>query len=271
MENRYLSYRHQQVAYRVCGTGHPLILLHGFGEDGNIWEQQVATLQESNRIYVPDLPGTGLSASALAAESEWTIEKFAHVIKEIALNEHLSTFTLLGHSMGGYITLAFAEAYPDMLQGFGLIHSSAYADNKEKIASRNKGIDFINEHGAVKFLEQMIPGLYGDQFKQLHGEEISRHVESMKEISDESLNSYYKAMMVRPDRTHILSEAQKPVLFIIGAEDKTVNLSDSLAQSHLPEESHVTLLENSAHMGMREETMKTTAAIKAYLWRLNEN
>jgi pimeloyl-ACP methyl ester carboxylesterase len=247
------------------------MLLHGFGEDGTIWDDQVSTLREDFRVYIPDLPGTGLSADALVTEKEWTIEKFAGVIREIAMHEHLSTFVLLGHSMGGYITLAFAEEYPDLLSGFGLIHSTAYADNEEKIDARKKGIEFINTHGAVKFLEQMIPNLYGDMYKSLHPEEITAQLESSKGFSGATLNSYYTAMMIRPDRRQILSNSQKPVLFIIGAEDKTVNLSDSLAQSHLAEESHVILLEKSAHMGMREETHKTTSAIKEFLWRLNEN
>jgi pimeloyl-ACP methyl ester carboxylesterase len=189
----------------------------------------------------------------------------------VALAEHLGTFTLLGHSMGGYITLAFEEAYPDLLHSFGLVHSSAYADNNEKIAARKKGIEFITTHGPEKFLEQLVPNLYSERYKTLHPEEITQHIASAKHFSAASLTSYYKAMMVRPDRRQVLINAQKPVLFIIGAEDKTVNLSDSLAQCHLPQESHVFLLETSAHMGMLEETQKTTSAMKEFLQRLNEN
>jgi pimeloyl-ACP methyl ester carboxylesterase len=271
METKFVTYHHREVGYRVSGTGHPVMLLHGFGEGGNIWDDQFHTLSNDFRVYVPDLPGTGISAMALDAEKEWTMEKFASVIHEIASGEHLNTFTLLGHSMGGYITLAFAEAYPDLLQGFGLIHSSAFADNEEKVTARKKGIEFITSHGAEKFLEQMIPNLYGELFKSLHPHEIIQHIASVKDFSAASLVSYYKAMMIRPDRRQVLINAQKPVLFIMGAEDKTVNLSDSMAQCHLPQESHVFLLETSAHMGMREETHKTTSAMSEFLRRLNEN
>ena len=271
MEIKTVKYHHKDIGYRVSGTGHPVMLIHGFGEDGTIWDQQVNALQDNFRVYVPDLPGTGLSENALDAEQEWTMEKFAKVIREIAIQEHLSTFTLLGHSMGGYITLAFADAYPDMLNGFGLIHSTCFPDNEEKLASRKKGLEFIQTNGAEKFLEQMIPGLYSEQYKSVHPEEITKHIESMKGFTAPALSSYTSAMMARPDRKQVLIKAQKPVLFIIGAEDKTVNLADSLQQSHFPELSHVTLLEKSAHMGMREETRKTTSAIQEYLWRLNEN
>ena len=271
METRSITYHQQQIVYRVHGTGQPVMLLHGFGEDGNIWENQFSTLCEDFEVYVPDLPGTGLSSLALEAEKAWTMEKFAEAIREIAGHEHLNSFTLLGHSMGGYITLAFAEAFPDLINGFGLIHSTAFADNEEKIATRKKGIEFIINHGAAKFLEQMIPNLYGDLFTSVHTEEIASHVESVKEFSADSLISYYKAMMIRPDRSHVLTNTRKPVLLIIGAEDKAVNLSDSLAQCHLAQESHVCILETSAHMGMIEEPDKTTSAMKEFLWRLNEN
>lgn len=271
METRTIKYHQETVGYRVAGTGHPVMLLHGFGEDGTIWSEQVAALRDNFRLYIPDLPGTGLSAQALDTEKTWTMEKFASVIREIAVQEHLSTFSLLGHSMGGYITLAFAEAYPELLNGFGLINSSSYADNDEKIAARKKGIEFIQLNGAVKFLEQLIPNLYGDLYKSSHPEEITKHMEAVKNCSASSLISYYSAMIMRPDRQQILRDAQKPVLFIIGAEDKTVNLSDSLAQCHMPQESHVIILETSAHMGMREEAHKTTLAMNEFLRRLNEN
>jgi pimeloyl-ACP methyl ester carboxylesterase len=271
METRTAKYHQYQIGYRVSGTGHPVMLLHGFGEDSNIWADQVSALNDNFRVYVPDLPGTGLSAEAMQAEKAWTMEKFASAIREIAIQEHLNTFSLIGHSMGGYITLAFAEAYPRMLNGFGLVNSSSYADNEEKITARKKGIEFIQSNGALKFLEQLIPNLYGDQYKSTHSEDITKHLEAVKNFSASSLVSYYTAMMIRPDRRHLLMDAQKPVLFIIGAEDKTVNLSDSMSQCHLPQESHVTLLETSAHMGMREESHKTTLSMNDFLRRLNEN
>ena len=131
-----------------------------------------------------------------------------------------------------------------------------------------------NAIGAKRKLKMpgpLIPNLYGDAFKSIHPEEINRQVEAAMGFTNESLISYYEAMIRRPDRIDVLLTFQKPVLFIIGAEDKAVNLADSLAQCHLPEESHVHFLEKSGHMGMCEEALKTTSAIKEFLWRLNEN
>jgi pimeloyl-ACP methyl ester carboxylesterase len=271
MESKSITYRHKNICYRLYGSGSPVILLHGFGEDGRSWETQAEALSNEYLFIVPDLPGTGKSAEAFDAEDEWTMEKFAMVVKTIAQQEQLNSFSLIGHSMGGYITLAFMELYPNMLNGAGLLHSTSYADNEEKIAARKKGIASIKNHGANLFLEQLIPNLYGDPFKALHPEEINMHIEATKGFSEASLISYYEAMINRPDRRHVLSSFHKPLLFIMGAEDKAVNLPDSLAQCHLPEECHVILLQESGHMGMREEARKTTTAIKEFLRRINEN
>lgn len=260
-----------QIVYRVAGSGTPLILLHGFGEDGNIWADQMEALSQDYLVLVPDLPGTGLSASALKTLPEQTIESMADAIQKIAEQENLGEFVLIGHSMGGYITLAFAEKYPHLLKGFGLIHSTAYADSEEKINNRKRSIQFIKDHGPEAFLQQMIPGLYGDAFKKNNGKDIQRHIELSKGIDPEALIAYSEMMMKRPGRVHVLLSFGKPILFIMGTEDKTVNLTDSLAQSHVPAESHVHILESSGHMGMKEKSSDTTNAMKKFLLHLNEN
>lgn len=259
------------TCYSISGHGKPVIFLHGFGESGEVWDLQINELSKEFRCIVPDLPGTGPSAGAFAALAEQSLEALAFKIKQIADQERLNNFTLLGHSMGGYITLAFAERFPNMLNGFGLIHSSAYADSEEKIASRKKSIKFIQEQGAAKFLGQMIPGLYGEKFKAEHQDIIDQHLETALSFDAEVLIAYYEMMIKRPDRTAILSSAQIPILFIMGTEDKAVNLSDSLAQCYLPAQSQVEILDGVGHMGMKEDHEKTTKALKQFLMHLNEN
>ncbi len=259
------------TSYRISGNGKPVVFLHGFGEDGNIWQNQVNELSKQFLCIVPDLPGIGISEPAFSALADHSLEAMAAVIKKIADQEVLQKFTLLGHSMGGYITLAFAEKYPDLLNGFGLIHSSAFADNEEKISTRERSIAFIRANGAVKFLEQMIPGLYGEKFRAEHYNQVIEHLASSLCFDAEVLIAFYEMMIRRPDRTKLLAGFQKPILFIMGTEDKAVNLSDSLAQCHLPVESHIEILESSGHMGMIENSERTTIAMKKFLMHLNEN
>lgn len=260
-----------RTSYRLVGQGQPVMFLHGFGESGDIWDLQVQVLSEYYTCIVPDLPGTGISREAFDSLPYQSLEALAAKMKEIIDYEEIEKFTLLGHSMGGYTALAFAEQFPEKLNGFGLIHSSAYADSEEKIVTRNRSIKFIKEQGPVKFLEQMIPSLYGERFRAEHQDVVDRHLADALDFDAEVLIAYYEMMIKRPDRTRVLSTAQIPVLFIMGTEDKAVNLSDSLAQSYLPAESHVEILESSGHMGMKEDTERTTMAMKKFLAHLNEN
>src|SRR3979409_2265854 len=107
------------------------MLVHGFAEDHKIWELQVDYLKKDFLLIVPDLPGSGRSVFNPQLS---TIDDYADVIKFILDEEGISACTIIGHSMGGYITLAFAKKYPDQLNAFGLFHSTTYADSEEKKA-----------------------------------------------------------------------------------------------------------------------------------------
>jgi pimeloyl-ACP methyl ester carboxylesterase len=266
-----INYRGSMLYYEDEGNGSPVILLHGFGESGNIWNQQVDFLKTFFRIIIPDLPGSGASMMPEIGEQFLTMDDYAEAIKIMLEQENIKTCTLIGHSMGGYITMAFAEKYPERLKGFGLFHSTAMADNEEKKAARQKGIAFIESNGPAAFLKEVIPNLYGAEFKEKNPAGLAKHVEESAAFDATTLISYYRAMMQRPDRKAVLQNFPKPVLFIMGEEDKTVNLQEALSQSHLPRESHVHIWKAVAHMGMREVPDKTNNTLLAYLQHINEN
>jgi pimeloyl-ACP methyl ester carboxylesterase len=173
--------------------------------------------------------------------------------------------------MGGYIALAFAELYPERLKALGLFHSTAMADSEEKKQVRQKGIAFTRENGAGKFLAQVIPNLYGEAFKTVHPDTLASHIAQAQSFSNEAIIGYYRAMMARKDRQFVLQKFAKPVLFIMGEEDKTVHLQETLPQSHLPRESHVHIWQQVAHMGMRENPSQANAALLGFLSHVNEN
>jgi len=259
----------KKIFYRLEGKGKPVVLLHGFGEDGNVWNRQIEKLKSENLLIVPDLPGSGQSEKL---EGKCTLTDYAEVVKTIVnkeiIKDEKSSFVLIGHSMGGYITLAFAEKYPELLNSFGLFHSSAYADTREKIETRKKAIDFINKNGKEAFLKTSVPDLFAEKTQKERPELIENLLMLANKISAEALIQYYEAMILRPDRTGVLRSFSKPVLFIIGKHDHAVPMQDSLEQSHIPEVSFVHVLQNSGHMGMWEEQELSTSYLSDFLAKL---
>ena len=293
------SFIHQSThfSYRIEGKGNAVVLLHGFGEDGSIWDQQILFLKDHCLLIIPDLPGSGGSErlslelgvrsrelenknttqntpssiqtpySRLHSPDYISIDDYADCIHSLLVHEKINSCNLLGHSMGGYICLAFAEKYPNFLSGFGLIHSTAFADNEEKKMVREKAIELMDAYGPHPFLRNTIPNLFGRNFKERYPEKINALIESSANFTKESLQQYYKAMMLRPDRTNVLKSNQLPILFVAGREDVAVPLDDILKQVSLPNISYLYVLQNTGHMGMWEEPEKLNKKLLDFINR----
>lgn len=269
MEQKEILIDNKKVFYRLIGEGRVVVFLHGFGEDGNIWKEQWKAIK-GYRLIVPDLPGSGKSAMI----NDMSMEGLAVCVQTILSAESVTGCIMIGHSMGGYITLAFADKFASMLDGFGLLHSTSYADSEEKKDTRKKGIDFIADHGAAVFLNTAIPNLYGPVTKEKNHGLIDEHIKSAQSFSKAALTAYYQSMIKRPERTSVLNKTSLPVLFILGKHDTTIPLHDGLQQSHLPLWSYVHILEVSGHMGMTEEPEKVNSFIISYIssiYRPSEN
>jgi pimeloyl-ACP methyl ester carboxylesterase len=247
--NKEFLYQNKKIAYRLIGNGQPVILVHGFGEDGTVWRNQIEFLKDKFKLIVPDLPGSGHSEMV----NDMSMEGMAEILHSIIHEENIDSCPVIGHSMGGYITLALASAYPNHVNAFGLFHSSSFADTDEKKAIRRKGIASIRQHGAAEFLKTMIPNLFAELSKDEKPELIDEQIALSHNFLPQGLVSYYQAMIERPDRTDLLRNTAVPVLFIIGKYDTAVPPEDSLKQCHLPEKSYIHLLQKSGHMGMLEE------------------
>lgn len=242
-----------------------IVLLHGFGEDHRIFEQQVKELRLHYKVLTPDLPGSGKLNEHVWQPGTESIDWLAGWVKELLKTEAIEKCTLLGHSMGGYITMAFAEKYPEKLDAFGLIHSSAFADSPVKKETRAKAIHFMEEKGGFTFLKTAIPGLFGPDFSGKHPEIINDLVEQAKNFRVESLSAYYRAMMERPDRTQVLETTTLPVLMVAGTDDNAIPLADLLLQAPMPAICHFHILENTGHMGMVESPAKLNGILLNFI------
>lgn len=261
MIKKVFQYQNGNISYTVYGSGKPVMLVHGFGEDSSIWQNQAEALKNNFCIITPDLPGGG--QSDFLQKDKVILDDYAQILKALLDEERIEKTIVIGHSMGGYITMAFAEKFPGMLGAFGLFQSTATADDADKIATRKKAIEFIQQNGSQPFLKTIIPGLFMNP--EISETDINQLIIKASQFKKEALVQYYEAMINRPDRTATLKNASVPVLFIIGKHDKVVPFNVFMAQTHLPNFASIHILQNSAHMGMLEETEKANTILAEFL------
>lgn len=252
--------------YELQGEGLPVMLVHGFGEDGYVWNEIASRLSLEYQIIIPHLSGSYLSPiDNLSLVENLSMESMAEDLHKILNAENIKQVVMLGHSMGGYITLAFAEKYEDRLHALGLINSTSYADSDTKKEARLKSIEFLKNNSTKSFLEVATPNLFGTKYKETHPEKINELIERGSQITEASMMAYLRAMRKRKDRTDILKKTTKPVFFCIGMQDNAVNPQDAIEQSKLPANAEALILEEAGHQGMMEEPEKITEAIRNFM------
>ncbi len=250
------------LEYNDSGNGFPLVLLHGFCESKALWKYCEKELALHCRVITPDLPGFGESR---LVEMNISMDYFADQIKELMDDLKIEKCVMVGHSLGGYITLAFAEKYENRLQGFGLFHSTAHADSEERKDNRNKTIAFIEKHGVPLFGQSFVAPLFSLRNRDRLKTEIEELIQIAASSSEIGVIETTKAMRDRPDRTEVLKKSNVPVLYVIGKRDTTIPFEKSLEQCHLPKHSIVHFMQEAGHMGMIENKPESIKILRNYL------
>ena len=246
-----------EIHYQEKGAGHPLVLIHGFCETNEIWDRFADKLSDTFRVLLPDLPGFGKSP---LPPTPFSIMDIGLAILGWMDELHLDRPVVIGHSLGGYVTLAMADVQPVRFPGFGLFHSTAYADSEEKKENRNKVIDFVSRNGVQPFIDTFVPGLFYQK--------ENPHVTEIHQIASltpaETLVAYAAAMRDRPARLALLETFPKPILMIAGEHDAIIPYEQSSAQSGLMKFPLFYGLKDAGHMGMFENEPKTIKIVKNF-------
>ncbi|ARS37312.1 alpha/beta fold hydrolase [Pontibacter actiniarum] len=249
------------MTYTDTGSGDVLVFLHGFCESKQVWAEFIQPLQQKFRTVALDLPGFGENTDNV---SSYTMESMADYVKQKLEELNVRRFILVGHSMGGYVSMAFAEKYGHMLNGLCMFQSTAFADTDEKKEQRSKSIDYVERHGVVNFINPFVEPLFYRENRQ----RLAQEIEMMKEIGratpQPSVTGALAAMRDRPDRAEVLQQLKCPVLFIFGKDDGAVPLEKALEQCHLPGNSMVYFLEKTGHMAMFERTYETRKTLEKF-------
>jgi|APTNR8051073442_1049403.scaffolds.fasta_scaffold00001_596 pimeloyl-ACP methyl ester carboxylesterase len=247
-----------EIHFTDEGSGFPVLFIHGFCETHQIWNSFAKVLSKDFRILSIDLPGFGKSE---LLPQPFTIADVAKKVIHWLRSLHIDSCIVIGHSLGGYVTLAMAEQHPTLFKGFSLFHSTAYGDTEERKLSRNKVIEFVTRNGVSPFIESFIPPLFYDQLNP----HIPAVVALASQTKQETLIAYVEAMRDRPERTRVLEQFNSPVLFIAGDKDGGISPESVKKQSELNPKSILHVLPEVAHMGMFEKERLTLELTRGFL------
>jgi pimeloyl-ACP methyl ester carboxylesterase len=220
-------------------------------------------LNDRYLVVTIDLPGYGASETGLEA----SIDYMAAAVLAVADALKLNTFSVIGHSMGGYVALAVTEQAPERIQKLGLFHSHPFADSGEKKEARTKSIEFVQQEGHEVYVGQLIPKLFEQQFRNEQPDLLKQLIQRAAQAPAAAILQSLRAMRDRPDRSEILKQADFPVLFIIGGKDEAIPHEYSMEQTHYPKIADIHLLEDIGHMGQFEAPERTLRIIEAFLER----
>ena len=254
---KHIQFRKVRLVYSDYGTGPCVVLLHGYLERGGIWDPFTELFPEGYRFIVPDLPGHGASES-------WgkihTMDQLAEAIRAILDAEGIEKVFLAGHSMGGYVTMAFADLYPERLFACALVHSTPFADTEEKRENRDREISLVLCGKKRQIVLVNIPKAFArDNLEKMSGQ-VERAKKIALESPDKGVIALLNGMKARPDRTAVLQNQELRLLLVGGMKDNYIPVEVFEKLVTLAPHARVLRLEQSGHMGFIEEPQPVVRA-----------
>ncbi len=221
-----LLYKNTKISYSDTGKGTAMVLLHGFLENQTMWQDLVPELSKRNRVITIDLLGHGETECLGYVQ---TMEDNAEVVQAVLSRLRIRKAVLVGHSMGGYVALAFAELFPEKMKGLVLLNSTSKEDSSEKKQNRDRAIKAVKKEYET-FIRLSIANLFNPDNRERLQEEIeSVKIQALK-TPLQGIVASLEGMKIRKDRTFVLQTTNYPKVLILGKKDGVLNYEDNLKQ-----------------------------------------
>ena len=257
-------FRSGKIRYSDSGKGRTIVFLHGFLESLEMWNYYPTHLPKKFRSICIDLPGHGKSDNFGYVHS---MKMMAESVNAVLKQENIRKVIIIGHSMGGYVALSFAEMYPDMIKGISLFFSSAAADSQEKKTNRNRAIKLV-EQNKSSFIRNSIPLLFTSSNRKKYAKTINTLINRAEKMGVQSVIAALGGMRDRSDNEIVLKFAPFPFSYIIGEKDPILPAHILIEQSKIPQNSSLVILKNTGHMGFIENKKETFLAVKNFIQRI---
>ncbi len=257
-----ILFRDSHIRVKDEGCGEVVVLLHGYLESLDIWGEFAGQLAQHYRVVSIDIPGHGESGVIAPVH---TMSLIAEAVEAVLHQLGIQRCVLVGHSMGGYVSLACLAEYPDLLAGICLFHSSPFADTDQKKAARAKEIRLVQSGKLMLICNTSIPNGFADDNLHRLADKVEFAKEVARHTTPEGAIAILEGMRNRPDRGDLLHRNKLPVLFILGKKDGYVSFEE-LYPAVLPfPNTTVEVLEHSGHSGYLEEPEKSLECVLSFL------
>ncbi len=216
-------YKNTPLFYSSKGKGNPIVLLHGFLESSSIWDPFIEKLSEKRQVITIDLPGHGKSGNFAEIHS---MELMADAVFTIIQELNIKEVTLVGHSMGGYVGLAFCKKFPILLKGIVLLNSTPESDNEERRINRDRAIKIVRKN-KDSYISMAIANLLSAKNRELFPEQLEKLKKEALSLSEEGIIAALKGMKIRTDETSTLTLYNGSKYMVAGDKDPVLNFSDT--------------------------------------------
>ncbi len=222
----HITYKNTQISYSDNGKGNAVVLLHGFLENQMMWQDLVPELSKKHRVITVDLLGHGETECLGYVHS---MEENAEVVRAVLSKLRIRKAIFVGHSMGGYVALAFAELYPSTVKALVLQNSTSKADSEERKTNRDRAIKAVKKEYTT-FVRLSITNLFSEENREKMVYEIDKvKIEALK-TPLQGIVASLEGMKIRKDREALLGSATFPMMLILGEKDGVLNYEDNLKQ-----------------------------------------
>jgi len=220
----YITYKNSQISFYQQGKGAAIVLLHGFLENKAMWKNITDVLSKKNKVICIDLLGHGSSKNTGYIHS---MDEMAASVKAVLGTLKIRKAILIGHSMGGYVALSFANLFPKNTKGICLLNSTVLNDSLEKVIHRNRAVIALKQQLAT-FIKIAIPNLFAPASKPSYPLEIEAVISEALTTSKQGAVAATEGMKTRKNYTDFFLDASFKKLVILGKDDPVLDLKTQL-------------------------------------------
>jgi 3-oxoadipate enol-lactonase len=250
-----------RIDVRVDGSdGNAVVMIHGFPLTRDIWNAQAEALARTHRVVLPDLRGMGASS---VPDGPYLMETLASDVAATLDALAIERAALVGHSLGGYVALAFARMYTERVTHLALVCSRIAADTQEIAENRRKSADSIERDGALP--QEMVARLLAPETLSQHQEVAQRAVEISRRIDPRGAAAMLRGMAMRVASDDIAPDLDIPVLVVAGARDAVIPMEEARAVTRAFPKGRLAICERSGHLPMLEEPDRVSEALAELL------